>query len=189
MNLNYILFYKINQFAGQNKFIDLLFILLAKYMPFIFIFLLALMWFRNNNIYKNIILCAIYSSILGLIFNFIISLLYYHPRPFVIHLGHCLINHSADSSFPSDHATFMLSIALELFLFSKTRKIALLLLVLGMVGGFSRVFCGIHFPFDIIGSMIIAVISAVIIFMLKDQLTFLNRIIISHFLEIKSKIN
>jgi len=179
MNLNYILFYKINQFAGQNKFIDLIFILLAKYMPFIFIFLLALIWSKKDILYKYIVLYASYTAFLGLIINFIISLFYYHPRPFVLHLGRCLIEHSIDTSFPSDHATFMLSIAIELFLFSKTRDIACILLLLGLISGLSRVYCGIHFPFDIIGSFIVASISAYVVYLMKNKLTFLNKIIIS----------
>ena len=40
--------------------------------------------------------------------------LWFHPRPFMIPLGHTWISHPADNSFPSDHATVMFSAAFAL---------------------------------------------------------------------------
>ena len=48
------------------------------------------------------------------------------------------------------------------------------LLVLAVLCAFSRIYCGVHYPFDIAGSMIVAILSSFIIYSLKAKLIFLN---------------
>ncbi len=186
MNYNYILYHLINQYAGRCLLFDIIAIYLAKYLPIIFIIILLFFWFKKNENYMNIVLYSIYSTILGMLFNFIISLCYYHPRPFMLHLGKTLIKHSCDTSFPSDHVTFMLSIAIELLLFKTTRIVGILLIITGIIGGILRIYCGIHFPYDILGSIVVASISSCVIYLLKNRLIFINKIIISFFLKKKA---
>ncbi|GBE54767.1 MAG TPA: undecaprenyl-diphosphatase [Euryarchaeota archaeon] len=175
--LNIAMFNYINHFAGTNPILDYAAIIAAKYMPIIFILWVVYLWFKNK--YQNTALYCFYASILGLSFNFIIGSFYYHPRPFMLHLGKLLVLHSSDSSFPSDHTTFMLSIAFTLIYFRKTRTSGLILFVLGFLGGFARVFVGIHFPFDIIGSAVVAIFSSFIIYSLRTRLKPLNNLFIS----------
>jgi len=179
MNYNYLLFRLINQYSGHNLLLDNTAIYLAKYLPILFLLILIFLWLKKDYSYKNIVLYSIYSLFLGMFFNFVISLCYYHPRPFVLHLGHTLIKHPPDTSFPSDHVTFMLSIAIELLLFKLTRKIGIILFILGIIGGILRIYCGIHFPYDVIGSVIVSMVAAFIIYLLKNKLIFLNKVIIS----------
>ncbi len=58
----------------------------------------------------------------------------------------------------------MVSIAISLFLYKKTKKLARLLIFLALVGGSSRVFVGVHYPFDIIGSIFTETLGALFIF-------------------------
>jgi undecaprenyl-diphosphatase len=71
----------------------------------------------------------------------------------------------------------MVSIALMLIYFKETRFYGLIILILGLVGGFARVFSGIHFPFDIFGSVVVAIISSVLIFYFKERFNPLNNLI------------
>ena len=173
--LNMTLFHMLNQYAGINPFIDTAAVLTAEYMPIIFIIALIYLWIKKGNKNKDIALYSIYSGIIGLSINYAIGLIYFHPRPFMLHTGTLLFSYSADSSFPSDHTTFMLSIALTMIYFKETRKIGIILMILGLIGGFSRVFAGVHFPLDIIGSIGVSIAVSLAVYYFKDNLDFLNR--------------
>lgn len=174
--LNIAIFKYINHFAGVNTILDGLAIIIAKYLLFIFILWLVYLWFKGGKEYKNIALYSGYSAILGLLLNFLIVSSYYHPRPFMVHLGKLLIQHPPETSFPSDHTTFTLSIAFMLVYFRETR-----------IEGLSRVFCGLHFPMDIIGSLGVALISSFLIHLLQSKLKILNQVIINLYLKFRGK--
>jgi len=177
--LNAIFFELINNFAGHNQKLDKLIIFLALYSPYIFIAVLIYLWFKTNKNAKNIALYAIYAVLLGLALNFIIGQLYFHARPFAQGLGQTLIQHNADSSFPSDHTTFMFSIAFMLLFFKTTKKIGLSLSLFGLLAAFSRIYVGVHFPLDIIASLLVASLAANFIFLWRAKLHILNQFIIN----------
>ena len=172
--LNMAVFHLINQYAGLNPFTDTLAILAAKYMPVVIILGMIYFWIRKGDKIRDIVLYGGYAAVLGLVMNFIISLFYFHPRPFMIPTGTLLFQYPAESSFPSDHTTLMLSLALMMVYFKETRIAGIILMILGFIGGFARVFCGVHFPMDIFGSFIVAVISTMLIFQFRDRLTPIN---------------
>ncbi|QQM41840.1 phosphatase PAP2 family protein [Streptomyces liliifuscus] len=72
------------------------------------------------------------------------------PRPFVDHDGlEVLIGGKSDFSFVSDHATLMMAMGVGLFV--ANRKFGVVGIVLGLFGGFCRVYMGVHYPTDVIG--------------------------------------
>jgi undecaprenyl-diphosphatase len=176
-------FKAINNFAGNNIFLDRFGIITAKYSIIVFIGLLAYLWFKSRK-HKSIILFSGYSAALGLCLNFLITRLYFRPRPFMEHIGRILISHAPETSFPSDHTTLMLSSALVFLYFERTKKIGVILSLLGIVGGLARVFCGLHFPFDILGSALIALISSGLIFLFKNKLSRVNKLILGLYYKI-----
>jgi len=90
------------------------------------------------------------------------------------HLGTTLLTHKPENSFPSDHTTFTLSIALMLLTFRSTRLIGVLATLLALWCGLARVYGGIHYPFDILGSIVVALVATGIITMLRGKLAGLN---------------
>ncbi len=184
-NLNKSIFNSINHFAGNNVILDKTAIIIAEYLPVIFIFILIYYWLKNNGL-RNSILYCFYSAILGLILNYIITLFYFHPRPFMDKIGIILIQHVPETSFPSDHTTFMTSTALMLLYFKNTRFLGILLLSLSLIGGTARVFTGIHYPFDIMGSFLVAGISSFIIFQSQSKLIQINKVIESIYVKIEN---
>jgi undecaprenyl-diphosphatase len=64
-----------------------------------------------------------------------------------------LLPHATDASFPSDHATGTMSIALGLTKYNKL--LGRILTVISIIVGFSRVYVGHHYPMDVIGAYII----------------------------------
>lgn len=179
--LNIVSFEYINNFAGVSPILDNFAIIIAEYLLFVFILWLGYLWFKKNKEYKSIALYSVYSAILGRLLNFLIAAFYYHPRPFMVHIGKVLIQHAADTSFPSDHTTFMLSTAFMLIYFKETRLSGILLSLFGFAGGLARVFCGIHFPMDLIGALGVALISSFIIHLSQSKLEILNRAIINSY--------
>jgi undecaprenyl-diphosphatase len=175
--LNIALFQLINQYAGINPVFDSIAVFAAEYMPVVVILFLVYLWIRKCNSTHDILIYGIYAGITGLIINYLIGLVYFHPRPSMLHLGTQLFQYQTDSSFPSDHTTLMVSIALTLIYFRETRVYGVIILILGFIGGFARVFSGIHFPFDIFGSIIVAVISSALIFYFKERFKPLNNLI------------
>ena len=182
--LNLALFHLINQYAGLNPVIDTLAIFAAEYMPIVVILALAILWIAKGNNTRDIILYGFYAAIIGLVINYIIGLVYFHPRPFMIGLGTQLFQYPAETSFPSDHTTFMVSIALIFLYFKETRVYGIILLILGLIGGFARVFSGVHFPLDILGSIMVSIISTLIIFQFKDRFNPLNMLVKEIYLKI-----
>ena len=81
--------------------------------------------------------------------------LWFHPRPFMIPLGHTWINHPADNSFPSDHGTVMFSAAFAL-LSLRSRAAGLFLLLAALPVAWSRIFLGVHFPLDMVGAALVS---------------------------------
>ena len=185
--LNINIFTAINNLAGHNSLADNLAIALAEYLPYFFILVLLYLWFKKHpekHQDRNIILYAGYATILGLAINRLITLIYFHPRPFMDHLGTTLIEHVAESSFPSDHTTFMLAIALTFLYFSKTRNAGIILLALGIIGGLARVYSGIHYPFDVLGSLFVAGFSSCLIFYTKQKFAGLNSFLLTFYQKI-----
>ena len=78
-------------------------------------------------------------------------------------IGTQLISHAPETSFPSDHATFMFCVSCALWGAASVRRFRMLAMALAFIGGMSRVVCGVHFPFDVLGSLVVALISATLV--------------------------
>ncbi len=154
----------INQYAGLNSLLDTILISVAEAMPYVFMLIIMYLWFDVNLEKKRASFNSGLSVLLGMFISYVISLFYHHPRPFVDNLGIQLIEHAPDSSFPSDHTTFIFSISVMLLFNRATRLIGSVLCVFSFISGMSRVFGGVHFPFDILGAILVAIFSSVLVF-------------------------
>lgn len=187
--LNQGLFLSINGIANKIAWLDNLAILSAEYLPFAFIGVLLYLWFAGKPNGKESSLYSGYTVLLALSISWVIGTFYYHARPFVDGLGTTLINHDPDASFPSDHTTFLISIALTLTLIKETQKLGTVLCLLATIGGLSRVFCGVHYPFDILGSLLISSIASCTILYFRNRLTTLNQFIINTYDQLMNMTN
>ncbi len=173
---NTTLFLLINSYAGKSATLDFIGVMLGEYIPFFFIAVEVYLYFFAKR--KTEALLAFYSVLIALLLNQIIALFYYHNRPFVDGIATVLHSHPIDNSFPSDHTAFMLSIAWSLLFSKKSKKIGAILLILGIIGGTFRVFIGVHYPYDIIGGIVSALVAASITLSLEEYLTPLNNFFI-----------
>jgi undecaprenyl-diphosphatase len=170
--VNTTLFLFINGFTG-NAFWDAINCFIATISPYFYALFLVGCYLKGK---RNRALYAFYSALVGLSINVVITIFYFHPRPFMLGLGQTLIRHSPESSFPSDHATLAFSIAF-FFLLDKDLKIGAILLLVALLTGFARVYVGVHFPFDIVGSLVVSLVASIFVIILKEYLSKLNSLL------------
>ena len=113
-------------------------------------------------------------ALAGLLINQAIGLFWQTPRPFVLGIGHTLIPHTPDSSFPSDHLTVMWSVAFSFLMHQRPRFAGVLLALLGLPMAWARIYLGVHFPLDMAGAALVSGLSAYLCF--REQRWYMNSI-------------
>jgi undecaprenyl-diphosphatase len=137
-------------------------LLIADYVIYVIPLLLAGMWLWGNEAQRHLAIRACLVAMLGVGANQLIGLVWQHPRPFIIGLGHTFLPHAPDSSFPSDHATVFAGIALTLVL-GGASWLGVLTLLAGVSVAWARVFLGVHFPLDMLGAAAVACVAYALI--------------------------
>jgi undecaprenyl-diphosphatase len=122
--------------------------------------LLVAGWLWGGTRRRVVMLTATVAGLIGLGINQMIGLIWMHPRPSVIDLGHTFIPHADDSSFPSDHLTLLWSVAFALLRNHDMRPAAAALALFGIPVAWARIYLGVHYPFDMVGALAVALISA-----------------------------
>jgi len=159
--MNLYLFKLINGLSIKNLLFDKIMIAFSKYVPYTFMVMIVIVFllgvFKNKAEYRKIAFNTFVFTLLNIILNYIIGGIYYVDRPFVHNKVNLLVPHIADSSFPSDHATGTMSIAIGLGKYSNL--LGRILMVISIIVGFSRVYVGNHYPSDVIGAYILVLIT------------------------------
>lgn len=162
--MNMELFRLINNLANKNIMLDKIMILFSKYMPYLFMLIIALMFISavitKNGEGRKAAVNTFVITVINLVLSFIVGSIYYVDRPFVHNKVNLLYSHVEDASFPSDHAIGTMSIALGLKKYNKV--LGRILTVFSIIVGFSRIYVGHHYPTDVIGAYLIAVLTSYI---------------------------
>jgi undecaprenyl-diphosphatase len=154
--MNQNLFLAINGLVGKSNFLDVLGVFFADKLIYIFALGIALMWF-NKSLRYYVYLAFGSAFVSRILIVETIKRLVNHPRPYevVTNVHQLLVDHQKGMSFPSGHTVIFFAFA---FSFVGT-KYFWPLLVLAVLGSVARIFVGVHFPADIIVSIIIAGIT------------------------------
>ena len=155
--MNMELFRLINNLANKNGVIDRIMIFFSNYVPYIFMAVTVIVFIlgikQKKCKYREIAFSTIFITIINMMINLIIRSIFHVDRPFIHNKVNLLVPHDAASSFPSNHATGTMSIALGLGKYNKTLEV--IMTILSIIVGFSRVYVGDHYPADVIGAYVI----------------------------------
>ncbi len=163
-NLNETLFLLLNAPENPNAFVLLTARFLAQQLIWLAPIALLVGWMRGSEKLRKLMLEATASGLAGLLIAQAIGMLWNHPRPFTLGLGHQLIPHVADASFPSDHLTLMWSISFSFLLHQRPRLAGVVLTLLGLPMAWARIYLGVHFPMDMVGAAAVSGLSAYLCF-------------------------
>ena len=133
---------------------------IADYVSLLVPLTLTVMWCVGRQ--REAAFRALLAALLALGLGQLISHVYFHPRPFMVPLGHTFATHAADASFPSDHGIVFFSVSAALLLCRRWLA-GLLLLAAGVAVAWSRIYLGIHFPFDMLGALGVSLAACVIV--------------------------
>ncbi|USQ14504.1 MULTISPECIES: undecaprenyl-diphosphatase [Legionella] len=163
-HLNFNWFHQINASENISNYQLWVGIFTAKYLVFFIVIGLVFIWVLGDSKKRYTLFLAFGASLFALLINWGISLLWFHPRPFMLGIGHTYLPHAPDSSFPSDHFTALCAICFVYLWRESTEAITSFILVLSsFLVGWARIYVGVHFPFDMLGGAIVALLSASII--------------------------
>jgi undecaprenyl-diphosphatase len=158
--LNVKIFKWIHSGAGTRPVVDGLAVFFGESGPYLVVVLFAILWFFVGENRKKALLEATEAAVIALLFNQLIGLFYFHPRPYMVDI-YCtpLFPHGPETSFPSDHATLMFSVAFYLLMARRWVVCGVPLLAITLLTAWGRVYGGIHFPLDMAGSLMVGLLS------------------------------
>lgn len=97
----------------------------------------------------------------------LLALAHASSRPFVDHDITPLIDHAANQSFPSDHTAAAFAVAFGIVAFTRHKAIGFAAIGVAALIGYARIAAGVHYPFDIIGSIVAcAVVTGTILLLI-----------------------
>lgn len=154
-SLDYGLFRLVNGLAGRHPPLDRLAQLLVNdyFLTTLMSLVLLALWFSGNTETRRkrnqlAVLRAVISLLLANLVLKGCNLVFFRPRPFTYNQVNLLFYHPSDSSLPSNPATVGFALAVAVWLHN--RKAGRLLFALAILFAISRVYCGVHYPLDVI---------------------------------------
>ncbi|MCY9691472.1 undecaprenyl-diphosphatase [Paenibacillus alginolyticus] len=159
--LDYQVFQFINHLALTYPIINPLMRFLAQDAEYLVYLGIIVYWFTRAQNNRQMVAEALLSACAALGGGGIISHFFYRDRPFVHHSVIQLIQHPANASFPSDHATGAFVIATAFWMFRK--KDGIVWLILAACIALSRIWSGVHYPLDVIVGAMIGMTSAILV--------------------------
>ena len=160
-SLNHALFLALNAGAEPWSAVVFFAIAAAKGLILLVPLHLILIWAGGERAVRFVALSALIALVIALAVNGVVGALAYSPRPFVIGLGHTLIDHRPSSSLPSNHATVFFTYAAVLAVYGR-RPLAWAFAGIGLVVAWARIYLGVHYPGDMLGAAMVGVVAAVL---------------------------
>lgn len=99
---------------------------------------------------------------IAILIEALVSTLAFHPRPFAAGFGPAWVAHAANNSMPSTHVTLTLIMAIVLAM-RRLRWASAVVMVLAAMLAWARVYVGIHWPADMVGAAVSAIVSVAMV--------------------------
>jgi len=160
MSLDLWLFELINGLAGHTPVLDqVMQALVSDYVgPTVQVLGLLGFWFEGQNAdqrreNQRTVLRAVVALFLSGALVGLCNLLYFRDRPFRYHDVNLLFYYPTDSSFPSNSVTVVFSFAATIWL--RDRRWGWPMMILASGFALARVYCGVHYPADVLAGFIL----------------------------------
>jgi len=160
-------FFLINDLTKDIFWFKVIVYFIAKYLIFLYFAVLAyLFWFQNGrggerHNAKRATIFTLLALAWAFLIDQIINLVFVRARPIESYPDAVKqLSVTIDpSSFPSSHTIFVFAIATSLYM-SGYKTLGIMLFVLAVLIGFSRVASGVHYPSDVLAGAIFGVFAA-----------------------------
>jgi undecaprenyl-diphosphatase len=159
------LFQFVNGLAGRVPLLDGSMRLLVNdyFVPTTLFLLLIYFWFEGRTMAdRESNQRAVIRVIAAFLFaNAIVkacNLLYFRPRPFSTQEVHLLFYRPSDSSWPSNPAA--VGFAFTAVIWQRNRNLGAVMGLLASLFAVARVYCGVHYPLDVVSGALVGVFAA-----------------------------
>lgn len=154
------LFKIINSLAGKNKKVEQFMIFASGKFRYSFVFILFVS-LRKKIVSQSIISVMINTGIKTLINNVKVR-----PRPFLKGDANVYFPIKHDSTYVSKHTLLSFAVSTTVFMYYKV--LGVLMLLMSFLVGLSRIWVGVHYPFDVLRSLLI---GSMVSFFVKKSFT------------------
>lgn len=159
-NFDLVVFKSINGYAKKSRMLDLFAIFCADYLGYIMLVVLAFWAFKTRNL--ALLFIPVSAGLFTRFFiNEIIYAFYQRKRPLEVLTINSLIKKPYHPGFPSGHSSFFFSVAFAIFFFSF--HLALVFTLAMILVCIARIFCGVHWPLDIIAGAVLSLATNLLI--------------------------
>jgi len=156
--VDFLIFQKLNSFAGKYICLDSFAVFCAECLGYILIAVLFLLLLKNSKKYWSIAIKGLGAALFArFVITELIRFLWARPRPFIENQVNLLLSHEPTASFPSGHAAFFFALSAVVYFYNK--KTGILFFIASFLISLSRVFCGIHWPSDILAGAAVGIFS------------------------------
>ncbi|AIK35543.1 undecaprenyl-diphosphatase [Bacillus pseudomycoides] len=174
--LNIDAFRAINDLGKQYSFLNSPMIFLAEYMVYFLGLIIIAYWFTRSRKNRMMIIQAMVAFMTAEIIGKLAGKFHLNYQPFaVLPDVNKLVDHAVDNSFPSDHTILFFSICFSFWLVRK--KTGWLWLVLALCVAISRIWVGVHYPFDVVTGALLGSISALFSYWLTPKIAFIKQLL------------
>lgn len=155
LNIDFYIFQCVNNWAGRYLWLDGLAIFLAEYLGYLLMVSIFFFLLKNRKKYQPMVVQGFSAAIFSrFVITEIIRWLWPRPRPFVENHVNLLLE-TNQAAFPSGHAAFFFALSAVVYFYNK--KAGSLFFAASVLICLARVFCGIHWPSDILAGAFLGV--------------------------------
>ena len=173
---NIDVFRAINDLGKQYSFLNSAMVFLAEYMVYILGLIIIVYWFTGARKSRMMVIQAMIAFVIAEVIGKIVGKFHFNSQPFaVLPDVHKLVDHAVDNSFPSDHTILFFSICFSFWLVRK--KTGWLWLILAFCVAISRIWVGVHYPFDVAIGALIGCISALFSYWFVPKFSFITQLL------------